>query len=177
MRYIPAVMAVGIGLSVNNTRAVLRCTYDRGTVRSGERRSTAWFGEERRVADQTISAVYHRTTVVELGLWSLFHRGRCLRRLQRAVCAAPVSHVSSKQDSLYTGLQSLFQQSAILTLSSGHRSQGSNLSLRHEFLSRGRGADGLGAFLLMFCRAGTPDRSRQATWVGVTRSVLSSGWP
>ena len=41
--YIPAVMAVGIGLSVNNTRAVLGARSDRQTTFGG-RRSTAWWG-------------------------------------------------------------------------------------------------------------------------------------
>ena len=110
MRYVPVVMAVGIGLCVNNTRAVLGARTDCGTPF----RRTAKYGVVRR-GDDWLTKRYRQSTigqpVVELALGLYFTVG--------VVCAAssglfaPLPFLMLFQAGfLYTGLQSVFQQSS-----------------------------------------------------------------
>jgi len=110
MRYVPVVMAVGIGLCVNNTRAVLGARTDCGTPF----RRTAKYGVVRR-GDDWLTKRYRQSAigqpVVELALGLYFTVG--------VVCAAssglfaPLPFLMLFQAGfLYTGLQSVFQQSS-----------------------------------------------------------------
>ena len=109
LRYIPAVMAVGIGLSVNNTRAVLGARLGR---RAPFKR-TAKFGVVGR-SDEWLTKRYRQAAVgqpsVELALGIYFTVG-----IVYAVSSgllAPLPFLMLFQAGfLYTGLQSLVQQS------------------------------------------------------------------
>lgn len=110
MRYIPAVMAVGIGLSVNNTRAVLGARTNRGTPF----RRTAKYGVVRR-GDEWLTKRYRRSTIgqpmVELGLGLYFTAG-VVYAVSSSLFALLPFLMLFQAGFLYTGLQSLFQQSA-----------------------------------------------------------------
>ena len=110
MRYIPAVMAVGIGLSVTNTRAVFGAGTDRGTAF----RRTAKYGVVRR-GDEWLTKRYRRSTigqpVVELGLGLYFTVG-VVYAVSSGLFAPLPFLILFQAGFLYTGLQSLLQQSA-----------------------------------------------------------------
>ena len=115
LRYIPAVMAVGIGLSVNNTRAVLG-------ARVGPEmtfRRTAKYGVIRR-GDEWLTKRYRQATVaqpvVELGLGLYFTAGVVYAASSGLLAPLPFLMLF-QAGFLYTGLQSLLQQSANPNLS------------------------------------------------------------
>ena len=109
MRYIPAVMAVGIGLSVNNTLAVLGARTDCGTPF----RRTPKYGVVRR-GDEWLAKRYGRSTigqpVVELALGLYFTVGVVFAASSGLFAPLPFLMLF-QAGFLYTGLQSLLQQS------------------------------------------------------------------
>ena len=110
IRYIPAVMAVGIGLAVNNTRAVLGARTDCETPF----RRTAKYGVVRR-GDEWLSKRYRRSTfgqpVVELG-FGLYLTAGVVYAASSGLLAPLPFLMLFQAGFLYTGLQSLWQQSA-----------------------------------------------------------------
>jgi len=109
MRYIPAVMAVGIGLSVNNTRAVLGALTDHGTFRR-----TAKYGVIGR-GDEWQSKRYRRSAlgqpIVEVGFGLYFTVG-VVYAVSAGLFAPLPFLVLFQVGFLYTGFQSLVQQLA-----------------------------------------------------------------
>jgi len=110
MRYIPAVMAVGIGLSVNNTRAVLGARTNRGTPF----RRTAKYGVVH-PGDEWLSKQYRGSTIgqplVELGFGIYFTVGVACAVANNLFALLPFLMLF-QFGFLYIGLQSLFQQLA-----------------------------------------------------------------
>jgi len=110
LRYIPALMAVGIGLSVNNTRAVLGARLGRQTPF----RRTAKYGVARR-GDEWLTKRYRQTNIaqpaVELGLGLYFTAG-VIYAVSHGVWAPLPFFVLFQAGFMYIGLQSLLQQFA-----------------------------------------------------------------
>ena len=109
MRYIPAVMAVGIGLSVNNTRAVLGARTDRGTFRRTAKYGVICRGDEWRSKRYRRSALGQ--PIVELGFGLYFTAG-VVYAVSSGLFAPLPFLVLFQVGFLYTGFQSLVQQLA-----------------------------------------------------------------
>jgi len=110
MRYVPVAMAVGIGLCVNNTRAVLGARTDCATPF----RRTAKYGVVRR-GDDWLTKRYRQSTigqpVVELALGLYFTVGVVYATASGLFAPLPFLMLF-QAGFLYTGLQSIFQQSS-----------------------------------------------------------------
>jgi cellulose synthase/poly-beta-1,6-N-acetylglucosamine synthase-like glycosyltransferase len=108
VRYLPFVMAVGIGLAVNNTRAVLEALFGD----PGEFTRTPKYGIERR-EDGWQSKRYHQSTavqpLVEVAL-GLYFTGTVIYALAHGIYGTLPFLMLFQFGFLYTGLMSLFQQ-------------------------------------------------------------------
>ena len=83
LKYLPFLMSIGIGLCINNTRAVFEALLQQADVNSPGRRSTA----SRATTDEWVGKKYRQSVAVqpliELALGSLLHRHGVLRARQR----------------------------------------------------------------------------------------------
>ena len=79
LKYLPFLMSIGIGLCVNNTRAVLEAIFGK----QSEFARTPKYGIERD-SDEWVGKKYHQSVgvqpIIELALGSLLHRRRCSTR-------------------------------------------------------------------------------------------------
>jgi cellulose synthase/poly-beta-1,6-N-acetylglucosamine synthase-like glycosyltransferase len=108
MKYVPLLMSVGIGLSVNNTRAVLEAMLGR----TSEFTRTPKYGVER-TGDDWMGKKYRQLTAVqpliELAL-GLYFTGAVLYALANGIYGSLPFLVLFQVGFLYTGLLSVFQQ-------------------------------------------------------------------
>jgi cellulose synthase/poly-beta-1,6-N-acetylglucosamine synthase-like glycosyltransferase len=108
LKYLPLLMSVGIGLSVNNTRAVLEAMVGR----SSEFTRTPKYGIERN-GDDWMGKRYRQLTAVqpliELAL-GLYFTGAVLYALANGIYGSLPFLVLFQVGFLYTGLLSVFQQ-------------------------------------------------------------------
>jgi cellulose synthase/poly-beta-1,6-N-acetylglucosamine synthase-like glycosyltransferase len=108
VKYLPMVLAVGIGLAVNNTKAVIEAMLGR----SSEFTRTPKYGIER-ARDDWQGKKYHQTTSVqpfiEVAL-GVYFTGTVLYALQYGIYGTLPFLVLFQVGFLYTGLMSLFQQ-------------------------------------------------------------------
>ena len=108
MKYVPLLMSIGIGLSVNNTRAVFEGMLGRG----GEFTRTPKYGVER-TGDDWMGKKYRQLTAVqpliELAL-GLYFTGAVLYALANGIYGSLPFLVLFQVGFLYTGLLSIFQQ-------------------------------------------------------------------
>jgi cellulose synthase/poly-beta-1,6-N-acetylglucosamine synthase-like glycosyltransferase len=108
VRYLPAVMAVGIGLAVNNARAVIEALLDKPS----EFKRTPKYGIERQ-DDGWMHKRYHQTMAVQplievaLGLYFTF---TVFYALQHDIYGTLPFLMLFQFGFLYTGLLSIFQQ-------------------------------------------------------------------
>jgi cellulose synthase/poly-beta-1,6-N-acetylglucosamine synthase-like glycosyltransferase len=110
LRYMPALMAVGIGLSVNNTRAVIGARSGRETPF----KRTAKYGVVGR-GDDWLSKRYRQSAIgqpmIELGL-GLYFTVAIVYAASSGLLASLPFLMLFQAGFLYTGLQSFLQQSA-----------------------------------------------------------------
>ncbi len=110
LKYIPFLMSVGIGLSVNNTRAVMEALLDRESTFS----RTPKYGVERR-GDEWLGKGYHQTMtpqpLVEVGL-GLYFTATVVYALTLGIYGTLPFLVLFQVGFLYTGILSLVQQFA-----------------------------------------------------------------
>jgi hypothetical protein len=108
VKYLPMVLAVGIGLAVNNTRAVLEAMLGRAS----EFTRTPKYGIER-ARDDWQGKKYHQTTslqpFIEVALGAYF-TGTVLYALQYGIYGTLPFLVLFQIGFLYTGLLSIVQQ-------------------------------------------------------------------
>jgi hypothetical protein len=108
LRYLPLLMAVGIGLSVNNTRAVLEAVFRR----ESEFARTPKYGVER-TGDDWMGKRYRQPTVVqpfvEIAL-GLYFTGTVFYALSNGIFASLPFLVLFQVGFLYMGLLSILQQ-------------------------------------------------------------------
>jgi len=108
LKYLPLLMSVGIGLSVNNTRAVLEAMVGR----QSEFTRTPKYGIERN-GDDWMGKRYRQLTAVqpliELAL-GLYFTGAVLYALANGIYGSLPFLVLFQVGFLYTGLLSVFQQ-------------------------------------------------------------------
>ena len=108
LKYLPLLMSVGIGLSVNNTRAVVEALFGR----RGEFARTPKYGIERR-SDEWVSKKYHQATLLqplaEVAL-GIYFTGTVLYALANGIYGTLPFLVLFQVGFLYTGVLSLVQQ-------------------------------------------------------------------
>lgn len=110
LKYLPVVMAVGIGLAVNNTKAVLEALFRKETAFA----RTPKYGVER-TGDEWQGKKYHQSMLVqpliELGL-GLYFTGTVLYALANGIYGTLPFLMLFQAGFLYTGGTSLIQQLA-----------------------------------------------------------------
>jgi hypothetical protein len=110
LKYLPLLMAVGIGLSINNTRAVLEAIFGK----QSEFVRTPKHGVER-TGDDWVSKKYHQMMLwqplAEVAL-GLYFTGTVLYALANGIYGTLPFLVLFQVGFLYPGLTSLFQQFA-----------------------------------------------------------------
>jgi cellulose synthase/poly-beta-1,6-N-acetylglucosamine synthase-like glycosyltransferase len=110
MKYLPALMAIGIGLSVNNAKAVIEALLDK----KSDFERTPKYGIERR-SDDWISKKYRQSVLwqplVELGL-ALYFTATVFYALANGIYGTVPFLVMFQLGFLYTGLMSVVQQYA-----------------------------------------------------------------
>ncbi|MDP2052316.1 MAG: glycosyl transferase family 2, partial [Acidobacteriota bacterium] len=108
LKYLPVVMAVGIGLAVNNTKAVLEALFRK----ESEFARTPKYGVER-VGDEWQAKKYHQTMLVqpliELTL-GLYFTGTVFYALANGIYGTVPFLMLFQVGFLYTGMLSLLQQ-------------------------------------------------------------------
>jgi hypothetical protein len=108
VKYLPIVMAVGIGLAVNNTKAVIEGLFDKG----GEFERTPKYGIER-TNDEWQHKKYHQSMslqpFIEVAL-GLYFTVSVVYALAHDIFGTLPFLVLFQFGFLYTGLMSLFQQ-------------------------------------------------------------------
>ncbi len=108
LKYLPLLMAIGIGLSINNTKAVLEALFNR----ESEFTRTPKYGVER-TGDDWMSKKYRQLMVVqpflELAL-GLYFTGAVFYALSNQIYASLPFLVLFQAGFLYMGLLSIFQQ-------------------------------------------------------------------
>ena len=111
LKYLPFLMSIGIGLAVNNTRAVFEALFSKQTefARTPKYRIE---DELRRVDRQELPPGEHRPADHRAGARPLLHRSRCSTRWRTASTARCRSWCCSRSGFLYTGLLSIVQQFA-----------------------------------------------------------------
>jgi cellulose synthase/poly-beta-1,6-N-acetylglucosamine synthase-like glycosyltransferase len=110
VKYLPVVMAVGIGLAVNNTRAVLEAVFGKET----EFTRTPKYGVER-TGDEWQTKKYHQSMLmqplIETGL-GIYFTGTVLYALANGIYGTVPFLMLFQCGFLYVGLTSLVQQLA-----------------------------------------------------------------
>jgi cellulose synthase/poly-beta-1,6-N-acetylglucosamine synthase-like glycosyltransferase len=108
LRYLPFLMSIGIGLCVNNTRAVLEAVFGR----ESEFARTPKYGIERD-SDEWVGKKYHQSVgvqpVIELAL-GLYFTGTVFYALANQIYGTLPFLMLFQVGFLYTGLLSIFQQ-------------------------------------------------------------------
>jgi cellulose synthase/poly-beta-1,6-N-acetylglucosamine synthase-like glycosyltransferase len=108
LKYLPFLMSIGIGLCVNNTRAVLEAMFGR----ESEFARTPKYGIERD-SDEWVGKKYHQTVgvqpIVELAL-GLYFTGTVFYALANQIYGTLPFLMLFQIGFLYTGLLSIFQQ-------------------------------------------------------------------
>jgi cellulose synthase/poly-beta-1,6-N-acetylglucosamine synthase-like glycosyltransferase len=108
LKYLPFLMSVGIGLSVNNTRAVLEALFRK----QSEFARTPKYGIERE-SDEWAGKKYHQTvgiqSLIELGL-GLYFTGTVFYALINQIYGTVPFLMLFQVGFLYTGLLSILQQ-------------------------------------------------------------------
>jgi cellulose synthase/poly-beta-1,6-N-acetylglucosamine synthase-like glycosyltransferase len=108
LRYLPFLMSIGIGLCVNNTRAVLEALFGR----ESEFARTPKYGIERD-SDEWVGKKYHQSVgvqpLVELAL-GLYFTGTVFYALANQIYGTLPFLMLFQVGFLYTGLLSIFQQ-------------------------------------------------------------------
>jgi cellulose synthase/poly-beta-1,6-N-acetylglucosamine synthase-like glycosyltransferase len=108
LKYLPFLMSIGIGLCVNNTRAVLEAMFGR----ESEFARTPKYGIERD-SDEWVGKKYHQTVgvqpIVELTL-GLYFTGTVFYALANQIYGTLPFLMLFQIGFLYTGLLSIFQQ-------------------------------------------------------------------
>src|SRR6187549_1995444 len=108
LQYLPFLMSIGIGLSVNNTRAVLEALFRK----ESEFARTPKYGIERD-SDEWAGKKYHQTvgvqSIIELSL-GLYFTGTDLFALANQASRAVGCLMVFQIGCLYTGLLSILQQ-------------------------------------------------------------------
>jgi cellulose synthase/poly-beta-1,6-N-acetylglucosamine synthase-like glycosyltransferase len=108
LKYLPFLMSIGIGLCVNNTRAVLEAIFGR----QSEFARTPKYGIERE-GDDWVGKKYHHTVgvqpIIELAL-GLYFTGTVFYALMNQIYGTVPFLMLFQIGFLYTGLLSIFQQ-------------------------------------------------------------------
>ena len=108
LRYLPFLMSIGIGLCVNNTRAVLEALFRR----ESEFARTPKYGIERE-SDEWVGKKYHQSVgvqpLIELAL-GLYFTGTVFYALANQIYGTLPFLMLFQVGFLYTGLLSIFQQ-------------------------------------------------------------------
>jgi hypothetical protein len=108
LKYLPFLMSIGIGLSVNNTRAVLEALFRK----ESEFARTPKYGIERD-SDEWAGKKYHQTvgvqSIIELGL-GLYFTATVFYALINQIYGTVPFLMLFQIGFLYTGLLSIFQQ-------------------------------------------------------------------
>ena len=108
LKYLPFLMSIGIGLCVNNTRAVLEAIFKK----QSDFARTPKYGIERD-SDEWIGKKYHQTVgvqpIIELGL-GLYFTGTVFYALVNQIYGTLPFLMLFQIGFLYTGLLSIFQQ-------------------------------------------------------------------
>jgi cellulose synthase/poly-beta-1,6-N-acetylglucosamine synthase-like glycosyltransferase len=108
LKYVPFLMSIGIGLSVNNTRAVLEALFRK----ESEFARTPKYGIERD-SDEWAGKKYHQTvgvqSIIELGL-GLYFTGTVFYALANQIYGTLPFLMLFQIGFLYTGLLSILQQ-------------------------------------------------------------------
>src|SRR6185437_2042734 len=108
LKYLPFLMSIGIGLSVNNTRAVLEALFKKDS----EFARTPKYGIER-ASDEWAGKKYHQTvgvqSIIELAL-GLYFTGTVFYALMNQIYGTVPFLMLFQIGFLYTGLLSIFQQ-------------------------------------------------------------------
>ena len=108
LKYLPFLMSIGIGLCVNNTRAVLEAIFGR----QSEFARTPKYGIERE-GDEWVGKKYHQTVgvqpIIELAL-GLYFTGTVFYALMNQIYGTVPFLMLFQIGFLYTGLLSIFQQ-------------------------------------------------------------------
>jgi cellulose synthase/poly-beta-1,6-N-acetylglucosamine synthase-like glycosyltransferase len=108
LKYLPFLMSIGIGLCVNNTRAVLEAIFGR----QSEFERTPKYGIERD-SDEWVGKKYHQTVgvqpIIELAL-GLYFTGTVFYALMNQIYGTVPFLMLFQIGFLYTGLLSIFQQ-------------------------------------------------------------------
>jgi cellulose synthase/poly-beta-1,6-N-acetylglucosamine synthase-like glycosyltransferase len=109
LRYVPFLLSIGIGLSINNVRAVLEGLFDRD---SGEFTRTPKYGVER-TTDDWISKKYHQSMLVQPAIevaLGLYFTAAVFYALANQIYGTLPFLLLFQVGYLYTGLLSLVQQ-------------------------------------------------------------------
>jgi cellulose synthase/poly-beta-1,6-N-acetylglucosamine synthase-like glycosyltransferase len=108
LKYLPFLMSIGIGLCVNNTRAVLEAVFGKQT----EFARTPKYGIERD-SDEWMGKKYHQSVgvqpIIELAL-GLYFTGTVFYALSNGIYGTLPFLMLFQVGFLYTGLMSIFQQ-------------------------------------------------------------------
>jgi cellulose synthase/poly-beta-1,6-N-acetylglucosamine synthase-like glycosyltransferase len=108
LKYLPFLMSIGIGLCVNNTRAVLEAVFGR----QSEFTRTPKYGIERE-SDEWVGKKYHQNVgvqpIIELAL-GLYFTGTVFYALMNQIYGTVPFLMLFQIGFLYTGLLSIFQQ-------------------------------------------------------------------
>ena len=108
LKYLPVLMSIGIGLCVNNTRAVLEAVFGR----QSEFTRTPKYGIERE-SDEWVGKKYHQNVgvqpIIELAL-GLYFTGTVFYALMNQIYGTVPFLMLFQIGFLYTGLLSIFQQ-------------------------------------------------------------------
>jgi cellulose synthase/poly-beta-1,6-N-acetylglucosamine synthase-like glycosyltransferase len=108
LKYLPFLMSIGIGLCVNNTRAVLEAIFGR----QSEFERTPKYGIERE-SDEWVGKKYHQNVgvqpIIELAL-GLYFTGTVFYALMNQIYGTVPFLMLFQIGFLYTGLLSIFQQ-------------------------------------------------------------------
>jgi cellulose synthase/poly-beta-1,6-N-acetylglucosamine synthase-like glycosyltransferase len=108
LKYLPFLMSIGIGLCVNNTRAVLEAVFGKQT----EFARTPKYGIERD-SDEWMGKKYHQSVgvqpIIELGL-GLYFTATVFYALSNGIYGTLPFLMLFQVGFLYTGLMSIFQQ-------------------------------------------------------------------
>jgi hypothetical protein len=108
LKYLPFLMSIGIGLCVNNTRAVLEAIFKK----QSDFERTPKYGIERD-SDEWIGKKYHQSVgvqpIIELGL-GLYFTGTVFYALVNQIYGTLPFLMLFQVGFLYTGLLSIFQQ-------------------------------------------------------------------
>jgi cellulose synthase/poly-beta-1,6-N-acetylglucosamine synthase-like glycosyltransferase len=108
LKYLPFLMSIGIGLSVNNTRAVIEAVFGKQT----EFARTPKYGIERD-SDEWVGKKYHQSVgvqpIIELAL-GLYFTATVFYALSNGIYGTLPFLMLFQVGFLYTGLMSIFQQ-------------------------------------------------------------------